>query len=67
MRPLSHDVKETINSRAQQDPEFRQALLGEAVQCIIAGELDTGKAVLHSYVNTTIGFQNNTLGSPPKV
>jgi hypothetical protein len=56
--PLTHDFKETIRARAQRDPDFRQALLCEAVECIIYGDLTTGKAVLRDYVNATVGFQN---------
>lgn len=56
--PLSHDFKETIRSRAQTEPEFRQALLREAIECIINGDLATGKAVLRDYVNATVGFQD---------
>ena len=55
--PLTHDFKETIRARAQRDREFRQALLREAVECIINGDLATGKAVLRDYVNATVGFQ----------
>ena len=43
--PLTHDFKETIRARAQRDPQFRQALLCEAVESIINGDLETGKAV----------------------
>jgi len=56
--PLTHDFKETIRARAQRDHKFRQALLREAVESILRGELDTGKAVLRDYVNATLGFQN---------
>jgi hypothetical protein len=56
--PLSHDFKETIRARAQAEPEFRHALLREAVECIINGDLATGKAVLRDYVNATVGFPN---------
>ena len=55
--PLTHDFKETIRARAQRDRDFRQALLREAVECIINGDLATGKAVLRDYVNATVGFQ----------
>jgi DNA-binding phage protein len=55
--PLTHDFKETIRARAQSDPRFRKALLLEAVECIINGDLATGKAVLRDYVNATVGFQ----------
>ncbi|MGA2267897.1 MAG: transcriptional regulator [Bryobacteraceae bacterium] len=56
--PLTHDFKETIRTRAQRDPDFRQALLCEAVECVINGDLATGKAVLRDYVNATVGFQD---------
>jgi DNA-binding phage protein len=56
--PLTHDFKETIRARAQRDPKFRQALLTEAVECVINGDLATGKAVLRDYVNATVGFQD---------
>jgi hypothetical protein len=55
--PLTHDFKETIRERAQRQPKFRQALLREATQCILDGDLPTGKAVLRDYVNATVGFQ----------
>jgi DNA-binding phage protein len=56
--PLTHDFKETIRARAQKDAGFRQALLCEAVECILNGELGTGKTVLRDYVNATVGFQS---------
>ena len=56
--PLTHDFKETIRARARLDRQFRQALLSEAVECVINGDLATGKAVLRDYVNATVGFQD---------
>ena len=55
--PLTHDFKETIQARAQTDPKFRRAMLREAVELILDGDLDTGKAMLRNYVNATVGFQ----------
>ena len=55
--PLTHDFKETIRARAQREPKFRQALLREAVESYLNGDLETGKAVLRDYVNATVGFQ----------
>jgi len=55
--PLTHDFKETVRARAQRDPIFRKGLLREAVECILNGDLTTGKAVLRDYVNATVGFQ----------
>ena len=54
---LSKDFKETIQVRAQGDPAFRKALLQEGIECLLAGDLDTGKAVLRDYINATIGFE----------
>lgn len=53
---LTSDFKVTIRARAQRDPAFRQALLREGVECILNGDLATGKAVLRNYVNATVGF-----------
>jgi len=55
--PLTHDFKETIRARAQHDAKFRQALLREAVESYLNGDLEAGKAVLRDYVNATLGFQ----------
>jgi DNA-binding phage protein len=53
---LTTDFKQTIQARARRDPAFRQALLREGVECLLNGDLDTGKAVLRDYVNSTVGF-----------
>ena len=54
---LTRNVKETIRARMERDPGFRQALLEEGIERLLAGEVDLGKAVLRDYVNATIGFQ----------
>ena len=54
---LTREFKETIQIRAQRDPEFRKALLQEGTECLLAGDLDTGKAVLRDYINATTGFE----------
>ena len=58
---LTRYFKETLTARVERDARFREALLEEAVQCLLSGELDVGKSVLRDYVNATIGFQE--LGS----
>jgi DNA-binding phage protein len=57
MMALTRDFKDTIQTRAQRDPAFRKALLQEGVECLLAGDIDTGKAVLRDYINATIGFE----------
>jgi DNA-binding phage protein len=41
----------------QSDPAFRDELLREGVECLLSGELETGKAILRDYINATIGFE----------
>ncbi len=54
---LTRNFKETILERVNEDPEFRRALLREAVQSMLDGDIDTGKAILRDYINATIGFK----------
>ncbi|TDJ51413.1 MAG: transcriptional regulator [Nitrospina sp.] len=54
---LTKDFKETIQSRVQEDPKFREALFKESVQCLLAGDMETGKSLLRDYINATIGFE----------
>ena len=54
---LKRDFKETVRARAQRDPAFREALLREAIETLLAGDVETGKAVLRDYINATIGFE----------
>lgn len=53
---LTRDFKNTIMERALQDAEYRKGLLMEAVNEILEGNLDVGKALLRDYINATITF-----------
>ncbi len=64
MMALTKDFKDTIQARAQRDPAFRKALLQEGVECLLAGDVDTGKAVLRDYINATIGFEGLSRRGP---
>ena len=55
--PLTRDFKETIRGRLERDPGFREALLEEGVQCLLAGDVEVGKSVLRDYINATVGFK----------
>ena len=61
MMALTRDFRETVQARAQRDPEFRRALLQEGIECLLGGDVDSGKIVLRDYINATIGFE--ALGS----
>ena len=54
---LTRNFKETIALRAQKDSAFRQALFTEALECMLSGDLVTGKAILRDYINATVGFE----------
>lgn len=54
---LTRQFRETVQQRAQADVRFRRALLTEAVNELLAGDLATGKALLRDYVNATVGFE----------
>ena len=54
--PLTRAFKETVQARIRQDRKYREELLREGVECLLAGDLDTGKAILRDYINATIGF-----------
>lgn len=43
---LTRSFKETIQARMELDPTFREELLKEGVECLLSGDMDTGKAVL---------------------
>ncbi len=54
---LTRNFKETVRARAQQDAAFREELLRESVECLLAGDLDVGKALLRNSINATMGFK----------
>jgi hypothetical protein len=69
MMPLTKDFNETVREHLQKSPGFRRALLKEAVSCMIAGDLETGKSLLRKYINATVGFVKlgEKLDRSPKV
>ncbi len=54
--------------RAQKSAAFRRELLIEAVNELLAGSLDAGKAILRDYINATITFEGlaKKTGKPAK-
>lgn len=65
---LTRQFRETVQERAQTDARFRRAMLAEAVNEFLSGDLATGKALLRDYVNATIGFEElaEEVGRPAK-
>lgn len=65
---LTRDFKNTVQARVERDPAFREAMLTEAVDLFLGGEVEVGKAVLRDYINATIGFERLSAltGTPTK-
>lgn len=65
---MIRDFKETVQARALRDPAFREGLLRESIDNMLAGDTETGKALLRDYINATIGFEElgNLLHKSPK-
>lgn len=54
---LTRDYKETIKKRVDQDPDFANALLHEAVDLLLDGDSATAKLILRDLINATVGFE----------
>jgi DNA-binding phage protein len=65
---LTRDFRQTVQARAARDPAFREALFEEAVQTLLTGDIDAGRAAMRDYINATIGFEKLSvaLGRPQK-
>ena len=66
--PLTKDFCETVRARVARDAAFRKALFQEAMQGLLEGDLDAGRAAMRDYINATIGFEklSATTGRPQK-
>jgi len=65
---VTRSFKTMVEARLARDPGFREALLRESVETMLAGDMETGKAVLRDYIKATIGFTalGAGIGAPPK-
>jgi DNA-binding phage protein len=66
--PLTRSFRDTVKARIERDLAFRDALLAEAIEVLLSGDVQTGKAVLRDYINATIGFPelSKRTGTPTK-
>ncbi len=54
---LTRNFKESVQARVLADPAFREALLREGIETMLAGDVDTGKLILRDYIKATVGFE----------
>ena len=68
LMPLTRSFKELVHKHVVEDPVFAQALLREGINLMLAGDVDSGKAILRDYIKATIGFERLGLatGTQPK-
>jgi DNA-binding phage protein len=66
--PLTRSFKEVVKARVEKDADYRDALLAEGIDALLAGDLDVGKAIIRDYINATIGFEKLAAdtGTPSK-
>ena len=57
MALTTRDFRETILARVRADRQFSAALLKEGIETMLAGEVETGKAILRDYIKATVGFE----------
>lgn len=53
---LTRDFRKTVQARVKRDAAYREGLLAEAVESLLAGELKLGKELLRDYINAAVGF-----------
>src|SRR5947208_14696353 len=65
---LSGSVRDLIDGYIGSDPAFREALIREAVEAMLSGDVETGKTILRDYIKATDGFEKlgRAIGTPPK-
>jgi hypothetical protein len=65
---LTRSFKELVQKRVANDPAFGEALLHDGIETMLAGDVDTGKAVLRDYIKATVVFEKlgEATGTQPK-
>ncbi|MFZ5738410.1 MAG: transcriptional regulator [Pseudomonadota bacterium] len=64
----TRDFWKLVEQQASSDQAFAEALLREAIEVMLKGDVETGKTILRDYIKATVGFEQ--LGAatdlPPK-
>jgi DNA-binding phage protein len=60
--------KALVRRRVARDADFANALLREAIDAMLTGDVDAGKAILRDYIKATVGFEKlgEATDTPPK-
>ena len=65
---LTGSYDELLQRNIARDPAFASALLREAIEAMLGGDVATGKALLRDYIKATVGFETlgQATGTPAK-
>ena len=65
---LTKSFKDLVQRRVAIDSAFAENLLREGIDLMLAGDVDTGKAILRDYIKATVGFEKlgEATGAPAK-
>jgi hypothetical protein len=57
-----------VQDHVRDDAKFAEALLREAIDAMLSGDVETGKSILRDYIKATMGFEalGEAMGTPPK-
>ena len=65
---MTKSFRALVQRRVAEDPEYGVALLREAIDAMLIGDVDSGRAILRDYIKATVGFEKlaEATGTPPK-
>jgi hypothetical protein len=66
---LGLPLQAAVQKRIARDPAFGASLLREGIDTMLAGDVDSGRAILGDYIKATVGFEKKlgeATGTPPK-
>jgi len=61
---LTGNFNDLVQRHVSQDPAFGEALLHEGIDTMLAGDIDTGNAILRDYIRGTISFEDRGARCP---
>ena len=66
--PAGRSFNEIVRERAGREPAFAGALLEEAVECMLAGELPTARSLIRDAIKGSMGYAelSRRTGTPEK-
>ena len=66
--PIGRSFNEIVQQRAGREPAFAGALLEEAVECLLAGDLPTARSLIRDAIKGSMGYAelSRCTGTPEK-